>query len=680
MKRELYAGAGNFSLEEVVSAIEQGRVIAGLVEGGSFYIRIDEYRPVVCTAIHNGHNLRDELSKNCLLEPSERFYEEDPYTDEFILSFPIVLIGNDSRFEYDLNRPMNQSTYFKSAWDRQVWKRKLSDKQRETSHQKHKAFYRVVETLVAKLESLFKSCIVFDIHSYNYQRHQKDTPTFNIGSEQIDSQRWSGIVKHYNGLLNQITLPNLDCRSAVNEMFQGKGYLIAHINARFDNTLVLPTEVKKVFMDEHSGEPFPFVLRDLKTAFRSVVTQTSELFIRKHTKHLAGQKAGTSVLSGKIETAVAQVDAKLWQLCRGLDVLSYINPTNFLSEKRRFFERKGNYVPVFKYKQIDVDPFKLKSELYQLPIHNIADTGLQAFYQEVIEDLDSRISLLTGIGSKNFLLNSVRYHGKPEPKLLQAAEFIASAPAETGTKFEAIITVDQALERIKAEIDKHNINCKAEKNRKLVAKMMLDHERSTILLATNATYTQGELNSLINNQLLIQMVASLNAHGQPLKILSIGLPGYNRTLEGLGIYNEFVAGTLSIARLKLLALRVLATQHMLNHDDFASTYRYITEDYHEEPDTAFTLVSRVYRAGGNTKDFHYLAGFADILGLPEDIDKSFLMSGKVGLQSYHQLQEFVARGFIQKPETASVRNHSVKTLQSTTGYLVSVLLDKTVPL
>ena len=37
------------------------------------------------------------------------------------------------------------------------------------------------------IEELHKGCIVFDMHSYNYVRHNKELPVFNIGSENIDN-------------------------------------------------------------------------------------------------------------------------------------------------------------------------------------------------------------------------------------------------------------------------------------------------------------------------------------------------------------------------------------------------------------------------------------------------------------------------------------------------------------
>lgn len=648
MKRELYTGAQHYSLEQAVEAIENGICLAGLVADAGFYLRIDEYVPVICTAIHNGHNLRTELHGNCLLTPEQRFFEEDPYTDEFILSFPIVLIGNDSRFEYDLNRTLNQSTYFKSAWDKRVWKRTLSDKQRDTSHTKHRAFYKVLETLVGKIEVLHKSCIVFDIHSYNYTRHKKDTPTFNVGTEQIDMQRWSGIVKQYTQKLNKVQLPGLECRAAMNELFQGKGYLISHLNARFDNTLVLPTEVKKVFMDETSGEVYPVVLRELQTGLRNVFSDTAASFIKKHTCKNPRHESVASVLPGKLEDAVVEVDKgiyELWQ-CGNLDVFNYLDPLNYASEKRRFFERKEKRMPAFKYPQLTVDPWVLKSRLYRLQPDKIKDIGMQSFFIKLAVELDNRISLLADMGSECFVTSASRYFGKPTPAMLKAAEFIALAPDADEGEVEALITADEAMTLVQNYINESGISCKVEKSRKQVAKMRINSERKSLQFSASATFTRQELDSLICNQLNLQMVTALNSQQQPLKALTVGLPGYTQTMEGLGIYREFAAGNLTFSRLKSFAIRTLATQHMLQNNHFVATWRYLCEEFETEPELAFSVTTRVYRGGGITKEHQYLSGFAEILNCPHPEDLVLLTYGKSGLTMLPFLKEFHARGLL----------------------------------
>lgn len=104
------------SEKECIQRIKKRECFHAEINDGSFIVKIDEYTPLICAAIHNGHRLRSELDKSFLLSKQERYYEEDPYTDELISSFPIQLIGNDSRFEYDLNRAKTLSTYFKTAW------------------------------------------------------------------------------------------------------------------------------------------------------------------------------------------------------------------------------------------------------------------------------------------------------------------------------------------------------------------------------------------------------------------------------------------------------------------------------------------------------------------------------------------------------------------------------------
>ena len=239
------------SEKECIALINKGECFHAEVASGAFIIKIDEYSPIVCAAIHNGHRLRLELEKTFLLSKEERFYEEDPYTDKLISSFPIQLIGNDSRFEYDLNRAKALSTYFKTAWNKQVWDKPLSQKQRAKSHSKHQSFYNVLEAIISVIEKLFNNAIVFDIHSYNYKRIEQNTPTFNIGTGQIDIERWGNVVGQCEKQLNQITLPNLDVRAATDEVFHGRGYLVTHVNAHFDNTLVLPIEVKKYLWMNH---------------------------------------------------------------------------------------------------------------------------------------------------------------------------------------------------------------------------------------------------------------------------------------------------------------------------------------------------------------------------------------------------------------------------------------------
>lgn len=99
-----------------------------------------------------------------------------------------------------------------------------------------------------------------------------DVPLFNIGTEQLDTQRWQAIIDQWVERLGRISLPGIEVRAAINEVFYGRGYQTTFAGKRCQNTLVLPTELKKVFMDELSGEPRSDVLEILHAEFEQAIS------------------------------------------------------------------------------------------------------------------------------------------------------------------------------------------------------------------------------------------------------------------------------------------------------------------------------------------------------------------------------------------------------------------------
>ena len=636
------------SEKECIALIKSGKCFHAEVDGGAFIVKIDEYAPIICAAIHNGHRLRNDLKKTFLLSKEERFYEEDPYTDELISSFPIQIIGNDSRFEYDLNRAKTLSTYFKTAWDKQVWQKPLTQKQRAKSHSKHQTFYNVLEAIVTVIEKQFSNAIVFDIHSYNYKRIEKDSPTFNIGSGQIDVERWGNVVNQFEKQLNKIELPNLNVRAATDETFQGRGYLIAHINAHFDNTLVLPTEVKKVFMNEVSGEVYPLVLEELKAGFKNAISETAAFFVRKYGKRKRTQKA--DILSSTISAEVLDLDKKLFSLCKSIETLNFINPVNLVAQRNKFLKKNSYISPNFNYKQLNIDPYKFRENLYNLPISEINDADIQQLYRHVIDNLASKIDLLTTIGTENFVYNSLKYYGEPSPSDIANARFLLHLNDDELEQNEELLNADDAIDYFKSLATEWGLNCKIEKSAKIVAKAMVNNEKALLLINKEAHFTQKELHAFAYHELGIHMLTTINAKKHPIKVFSLGLAGNTHTQEGIALYSEYCSGSLTTKRLKTIALRVIAVQYMLEHGDFIKTYHSLMNEFNLDKEFAFTLTTRVYRGGGFTKDYLYLKGFRDVLNLAKERSIDNLLVGKTGVLDFNVVSEIVARGMIIKPQ------------------------------
>ncbi|WP_394176401.1 flavohemoglobin expression-modulating QEGLA motif protein [Thalassotalea litorea] len=636
------------SEQACIARIKNRECFHAEVADGAFTVKIDEYTPVICAAIHNGHRLRDELQKSFLLTKQERYFEEDPYTDELISSFPIQLIGNDSRFEYDLNRAKTLSTYFKTAWNKQVWHKPLSQKQRSNSHRKHQSFYNVLEAIIEVIETEFKNAIVFDIHSYNYKRIEKDTPTFNIGSGQIDVERWGRVVNYFEKQLNQIELPNIKVRAATDEVFHGRGYLITHVNSHFDNTLVLPTEVKKVFMDETSGDAYPLVLEDLKAGFKDAISETAAYFVRRYGSKKSVRKA--DILSSNIGAEVINLDKQLFSLSRHIETLNFINPVNLTAQRNKFLKRNSYLSPAFTYRQLNIDPYSFREQLYKLEVDNILDAGIAQLYRHVIDNLANKIDLLTTIGTDDFIYNSLKYYGEPSQTDIANARFLLHLKPENNVD-EQYLSADQAVEYFRQQASDWGLKCRVEKSAKIVAKAMVNNDKALLLINKDARFSNKEIHAFAYHELGIHMLTTINAKQHPLKVFSLGLAGNTYTQEGLALYSEYCSGSLTISRLQTIALRVIAVKYMLEHNDFVKTYHALLNEFELDKAFAFNLTTRVYRGGGFTKDFLYLRGFRDVLALAKQGSIDNLLVGKTGLLDFDVINELVERGMVNKPES-----------------------------
>ena len=76
--------------------------------------------PLVATAIHNGHAVRQEIASLFALDEMDRLREEDPFTAHWVTIADTQIVAWRSRFEVDLNRPRKKAVYLTpdDAWPR----------------------------------------------------------------------------------------------------------------------------------------------------------------------------------------------------------------------------------------------------------------------------------------------------------------------------------------------------------------------------------------------------------------------------------------------------------------------------------------------------------------------------------------------------------------------------------
>lgn len=270
------------SISEIIEKINNQEKFHAVAKDYSFTIKIDNYVHYVCGAVHDGHQFRKELWSKCLHTEYDRWFEEDPETKRMVQTHPIVIAGCDSRFEYDLNREPETAIY-SDAWEKQLWKTPLSEQEKQRSLTKHTNFYKVVQALIKKLEKLFGVVVVYDMHSYNWKRWDREVPTFNLGIGRIDNERFGASIELWRKSLSEIKLPHsIKNTSLINDVFKGNGYFLKYISSNFKNTLVLATEVSKIYCDELNQIMYPEVVKSIEESLKIRLKEHAMDFYTNH--------------------------------------------------------------------------------------------------------------------------------------------------------------------------------------------------------------------------------------------------------------------------------------------------------------------------------------------------------------------------------------------------------------
>jgi len=226
-----------------------------IVEGGG---------PIVACAIHAGNEVRSEALRHMAIRRRQRFVEEDPYTDQLTAVAETRVVVHRSRFEVDLNRPRDRAVYRTpgDAWGLTVWRATLPAAVRQRSLRLHDRFFAELGGVLARAGAGGRPFVVLDLHSYNHRRggggapaaDPAANPEINLGTGSLDRERWGGLVDRFSADLRTVDVGGRPLDVRENVRFRG-GHLSRWVHATFPGQgCCLAVEVKKFFMDEHTGE------------------------------------------------------------------------------------------------------------------------------------------------------------------------------------------------------------------------------------------------------------------------------------------------------------------------------------------------------------------------------------------------------------------------------------------
>jgi uncharacterized protein (TIGR02421 family) len=340
---------------------------------------------------------------------------------------------------------------------------------------------------------------------------------------------------------------------------------------------------------------------------------------------------------------VFAIDANLDRLVKKIELLTYLNPLNIEKEKHRFFSSKYVEEPIFKYKKLQFDPYKLNRLFFSQRLDRIKDEQIKKFYQEVVYYYANMIQCIETIGqNKKFYYNSLRVYGTPTEKDVQNARFILHVADEPDTEdMEKIYTPEDAKVYFEEFVQQFNFPLKISFSNSIAADAMVSNNTQSLLIKKNTTFSRNQLLTLANHEIGVHLVTTYNGMLQPLKVFSNGFPKNVETQEGLAVFSEYMSGALSLKRLKELAYRVLASDSLIKGYSFSDTFDMLYGQYKLDRNKAFTITMRVHRGGGFTKDRLYLSGLKKIYKRHKNgLSMDALLTGKVTMESELTINRF----------------------------------------
>ena len=112
------------------------------------------------------------------------------------------------------------------------------------------------------------------MHSYNWQRWDREVPTWNLGTSNIDNNRFKASIEAWRQSLSEIKFPDqIASTSKINDTFQGNGYFLKYITNNFKNTLVLATEIAKIYCDEYNQVIYPEVVNAVEEQLKILLKE-----------------------------------------------------------------------------------------------------------------------------------------------------------------------------------------------------------------------------------------------------------------------------------------------------------------------------------------------------------------------------------------------------------------------
>jgi uncharacterized protein (TIGR02421 family) len=382
-------------------------------------------------------------------------------------------------------------------------------------------------------------------------------------------------------------------------------------------------------------------------AFAAFVAATQSLKLTTH--RALGRKAFVD--------AVSRADRSIDEVAASFDFLLAVTPINADAAWQEFRQNKFKRTPQFLYRPLSVQVEAEKRKLFSVAFDRFEDPVLYHLYREKQQELDLQLSLISARESSRFVEYGRALYGPVETSLYRTAAAIlvqtetqGGDDGDNGAEIAGCYDVEIAARAMIASYQRQyeGFTAEIELRDDLPPGLLVSDDRLLISRATRVP--RSRVHALLSHEIGVHLLTYFNGSAQGLRLFRSGLAGYEGMQEGLAVFSEYMAGGMTVGRLRLVAARVVACSWMLAGRPFAETYNMLVDEHRFGPAAAFNLTLRLYRGGGLAKDAIYLRGLLELLSHLKSggaLDPFWM--GKISASHFRVMQELSLRGLLKAP-------------------------------
>ncbi|HKX73976.1 MAG TPA: tyrosine/phenylalanine carboxypeptidase domain-containing protein [Acidimicrobiia bacterium] len=345
------------------------------------------------------------------------------------------------------------------------------------------------------------------------------------------------------------------------------------------------------------------------------------------------------------------VDRELASISGSFSFLVDLTPTN-VAEAKETFLTDPSEPPRFTYRHLEDAPEVLRARVKAVDVSSVQDPTLSHLFAAKKRELELQLEMLSARETDEFLGLSAELYGSVSPSLEETATEILSSVPSTASPRGHCLAAPALARRARTEVKNYqkmapDMGVTVDIRSDLSGVMVSNGD---LLIADNVSVASSRLPGLMAHEIGTHVLTYVNGLRQPLKLLAAGLAGYEETQEGLALIAEAMMGGLTASRLRQIAARVITVRRRLAAEPFRAAHHELVESFGFSPGGAFTIVMRVYRAGGLTKDAVYLRGLQDLVGyITEGHSLASLWVGKLALIDLPLVDDLRRRGLLDDP-------------------------------